>query len=353
MNCLKYSEKNEENIIVLLKCLMTILVVLYHSCIVYTGIGWGGFYPIKSNYLLGEVAEWLNSFHIYCFTFASGYFFHFSRSRRKEKQNLGKSLIHRAKKLMIPYFFFCFAWVLPIAYYVLHQNVTVKNVFFEIVLAQNPRQLWYLVMIFECYIVFEFFFKYIDKADWKMVVFFNVLFYYSHFFWPNIFPFNSFQLSSLSGHFLMYYFGYRASKENAIKKTKTNNIMLFLAVNILSWSVYKYCSLHVEKMLKMIALLIYPLINLEGIVTGIKISKYLMIKFPIITNKTIEKILPSSMGIYILHQQIVYIVLKKILNKGFSPLFVSGIAFVASITVSYYITRFIRKLKFGRFVLGG
>ncbi len=58
------------------KTILMMLVVLYHSCVFWTG-DWLRIQPVFNAPLLGLIAKWLNSFHIYAFTLVSGYIFAF------------------------------------------------------------------------------------------------------------------------------------------------------------------------------------------------------------------------------------------------------------------------------------
>ena len=58
------------------KSILMLLVLLYHSCVFWTG-NWWDIPPVYTSNLIGGFATWLNSFHIYTFTLVSGYIFAF------------------------------------------------------------------------------------------------------------------------------------------------------------------------------------------------------------------------------------------------------------------------------------
>lgn len=59
----------------LVKIALMLLIVLYHSLALWLPDGWFNQEPYDPAPLLGEIAAWLNSFHIYAFTLVSGYIF--------------------------------------------------------------------------------------------------------------------------------------------------------------------------------------------------------------------------------------------------------------------------------------
>ena len=56
------------------KTVLMLLVILYHSCVFWTGTWWDTD-PAFDSAGLKMIALWLNSFHIYGFTLISGYLF--------------------------------------------------------------------------------------------------------------------------------------------------------------------------------------------------------------------------------------------------------------------------------------
>ena len=58
---------------------LMVLIVLYHSMALWITSGWFNQPPMKSSIYLNYIARWLNTFHIYTFTFVSGYIFSFLR----------------------------------------------------------------------------------------------------------------------------------------------------------------------------------------------------------------------------------------------------------------------------------
>lgn len=66
-----------------IKIILMVIVVLYHSMIIYAGGTWGSYIRATDAPILGYIAEWMNSFYIYAFTLISVYIFTISSIRRR------------------------------------------------------------------------------------------------------------------------------------------------------------------------------------------------------------------------------------------------------------------------------
>lgn len=60
-----------------IKAILMLFVVLNHSLCVFVSNGWGPYEPATESPVLGVMAEWLGTFHIYGFALISGYIFYY------------------------------------------------------------------------------------------------------------------------------------------------------------------------------------------------------------------------------------------------------------------------------------
>ena len=128
-----------------------LLVVFYHS-ILFWGGDWFTKDPVVTSNLLTVVAKWLNSFHIYAFTLVSGYIFCYIKYEKGQYQEFSAFAKNKAMRLLIPYVFIAIVWVIPIqCIFFRYDIVTVLN---KYVLATSPSQLWFLVMLYDVFIIF-------------------------------------------------------------------------------------------------------------------------------------------------------------------------------------------------------
>ena len=64
------------------KVLMMLAVVLYHSCMFFTGSWFDGATPVYEASYLSIFARWLNTFHVQTFAMASGFLFYWRSACR-------------------------------------------------------------------------------------------------------------------------------------------------------------------------------------------------------------------------------------------------------------------------------
>lgn len=135
----------------LYKCIMLFSVILGHCCIVFTGNNWGG---VKTDYVpyLGEITNWLSTFHTYAFVFAAGFLLSYGRYAQGKYRSGKKDVWKRAKRLLVPYAVIAVLWVMPVDMLLLGFGIkeTLKNYVFVLSVAQ----LWFLVMLFNVWLLF-------------------------------------------------------------------------------------------------------------------------------------------------------------------------------------------------------
>ena len=87
-----------------IKTAMMLAVVLYHSCMFFTGTWFDKAQPVyKANYI-EYFAKYLNTFHVRTFVMTAGFLFYALRKEKKKyRNNLKKDAFKRAKRLLLPY----------------------------------------------------------------------------------------------------------------------------------------------------------------------------------------------------------------------------------------------------------
>lgn len=142
-----------------IKAILMILVIFGHSIDFWSG-NWFTCNPIIPSMFLNVLQKWINSFHIYAFTIISGFIFAFLM-KKKHYNCFKKFLNNKVRRLLIPYFFAALLWVMPISQLFYHLNI------FEIIekylLCIDPAQLWFLWMLFWCFVIHWFLYPYISK----------------------------------------------------------------------------------------------------------------------------------------------------------------------------------------------
>lgn len=95
-----------------IKTAMMLAVVLYHSCMFFTGTWFDKAQPIYKAGYLTFFAKYLNTFHVQTFVMAAGFLFYALRKgKNKYRNNLKNDALKRAKRLLLPYVCTIVFWV--------------------------------------------------------------------------------------------------------------------------------------------------------------------------------------------------------------------------------------------------
>lgn len=147
----KRGKQNELSNCNFVKTVLMLLVILYHS-ILFWGGDWFTEDPAIVSPLLAGFAKYLNSFHIYAFTLVSGYIFYYIKYEKGQYQQFSAFIKTKAKRLLIPYVLIATVWVVPIQ--CLFFDYDLQTIVSKYVLATGPSQLWFLLMLFNVFVLF-------------------------------------------------------------------------------------------------------------------------------------------------------------------------------------------------------
>ena len=96
-----------------IKTVLMLCVVLGHSFCFWGG-EWFTNNPAVIVKTLIVFADWLNTFHIYCFTLISGYIFYHIKYDKGGYNKYIPFLLNKVKRLLVPFAFVAVVWVIPI-----------------------------------------------------------------------------------------------------------------------------------------------------------------------------------------------------------------------------------------------
>ena len=141
-----------------IKTVMMLAVVVYHSCMFFTGTWFDKSQPVyKAGYLV-IFAKYLNTFHVQTFVMAAGFLFYALRKEKsKYRNNLKSDVLKRAKRLLLPYVSTIALWVLP--FYIIYSGFDISKIIYKYVLGCAPSQLWFLPMLFWIFTVYYVLFE--------------------------------------------------------------------------------------------------------------------------------------------------------------------------------------------------
>lgn len=161
-SCKSYGGGKLLNEIVLIRLILILLLVLYHSFIIYKG-GWRQPIGYDNVCVYSWIAKFTYSFFLETFVAVSGYIFSYQIFTRKKNQKLGSFIINKIKRLLIP------CWLFSILYYVLflasnqYQGI---DVVYKIL--SGTGHLWFLPMLFWCFLLGWFLVRWEVSTKWKI-----------------------------------------------------------------------------------------------------------------------------------------------------------------------------------------
>ena len=329
------------------KTILMILVVLYHSVIFWRG-GWINEEPIIQAKSLAILAEWLNSFHIYGFVLVSGYLFYFLRYE-KESYSLAKYFFNRKiKRLLVPYVFAAVIWVIPISnIFFDYDMITIFNNYF---LAIAPKQLWFLVMLFNVFAIFWPISNVMEKYNFIgviIVVFFYIVGRLCGHFMPNIF-----QLWTAFRYIPFFLCGFKIRQygSDTIKKIPA---LFYILIDIILFILCKVLENTNTNILiiKLFSNVLSVVLNITGAIMAFVVLQKLAGYGNWKNNRKYLFICKCSMPVYLLHQQIIYFSLV-LLNGLINPYLHAVINFICAMFVSLLLSAILLKYKPTRFMIG-
>lgn len=332
------SKKDELDNCNAVKTILMILVVLYHSMVIYAGT-WGPYPPAEQSVLFEQIAKWLNSFHIYAFTLVSGYIFYYIKYEKGGYQKYTLFLGNKAKRLLVPYIFIASVWVAPIYVYFWGTEHVISNFLFGIA----PNQLWFLLMLFW---VFAIFWPLSDLIKRRPIC--GIIIICALYCLGMVFP-SYWRINTAMQYILFFSIGFLIRKcgRKILYQIPSAvyiscDVLLFTVVEVLA----PYYALTIKLMKFGLRLCLYVL----GSVSAFVLLQRFANRF-LQGNKIINFFGKHSMVIYLVHQQLIYFSIGWF-NGIVPPVVLVMINFVFSLTVSTAFSILMHKTKVTRFLVG-
>ena len=329
------------------KILMMLAVVLYHSCMFFTGSWFDGAKPVYEARYLSIFAQWLNTFHVQTFTLASGFLFYCLRMEKGKYTDFGKDVLKRGKRLLLPYFCVMLTWVIP--FYVHYSGFELSQIVYKYVLGCAPSQLWFLPMLF---LLFVFFYRILDEkyVSTQGMLAVATISIGGGYLLDKI-GVNVFQISAAVKYAGYYYFGAYVYKMKAEKRwmlpiSAFGSIAIFIIGKIIK------ANITASVLVRLIGSILGYMCSYMGVV-------FIYYSVKIITERLIDARKPKiwnelkkmSFGIYLFHQQIIYLTIIP-LNGKVPPIVQVVIGFVCAIGVASLITAVLKRFKLTRTLYG-
>ena len=331
-----------------IKTILMMLVIVCHAADFWTR-KWFTQNPILPSNTLGLLANWLGSFHVYCFALVSGYLFAF-KVMSGGYENYFTYIKDKAKRLLVPYVFVTIIWVAPISAYFFNWNF--GYVVKKYLLAIDPSQLWFLWMLFGVFAIVWPIRKLLLRkkcVGWAMAL----VFYGIGLIGKRILP-NVFCIWTACQYLLFFFLGVRIwAKEKRQEK---------LITDVLPW----YCWVIADFFLlagtmvvgqnsgalwSLLSSVFSLALHLVGAIMAWTTLQALANRVKWKDSNAFKTLSSYSMPIYLFHQQIIYFTIIG-LNGKVNPWINAGVNFVVAIIGSYLISNILMRWNVTRFLIG-
>ena len=326
-----------------LRSLAILLVVFGHSIIIYSS-SWNLYTSIHHMPILDKIKDIINLIQMPIFMSLSGYLF-VSALRKKQTSQIIKD---KAKRLLVPYIFFAFLWLLPIRYMISYPKYDMplyKVILKCIIYGSDNGHLWYLITLFWNFVIGSLLYSLFSKKlvkdqteDYKIILCVFIISFFMH-------------ITSIM--FDLYYFELPFHYFYYMMLGSTIRVYEKRLIDYIDKYIDKYVILLVVLSLFFIAGYYFFDSGKKQMIFALFASSILVVLlFVIIPNKknvVLFKISELSFGIYLFHSPLVYFTYAYIPNS--SPIIVVLLNFVVFGSVSALLTMIVKGCKF-RFIIG-
>lgn len=312
-----------------IKIVTMVLVVIAHVTRMYTGKG--VVVPANSSSFLNYVTDFIYGFHMPLFILISGAVYHLC-IYDLHKYNIKKAfLINKFKRLIIPYFIFGLFYVTPVMIlFKFTDDSLVSYVIKNIFLCVDSRHLWFLYYLFIYFILYYFIFKNKDNLKFLSLLFIIYLV---------IYLLNIPIISNLSCYAIYFNFGFALNKYYQKYYSFVRKFKYLIIPLIIGYSFLIYFSTN------------NLINNMTGIIVFLTLFLFVSVPPKIINSIYYEKLRKYSMGIYLFHPMIIYVLFYYLGKYNINPIILSLFIFIICFSVSWILTALIKRTRF-KFIFG-
>lgn len=326
------------------KTALMLLVLLCHSAAFFGGNWFRVLEPVQISHPLGLLSSWLGTFHVQGFTLISGYIFYFQKEEMGKYGDMRAFLWSKTKRLLVPYISVSVLWVIPLSS--LFYDYSLSDICNAYFLGQAPAQLWFLLMLFNVFLIADLLF---DKHfAWVAIL----LLFCAGNILPGVSP-NVFQVFTAMKYILFFYVGYLIRKyvPNIPPRSMTKIGGLLFVCNVSLFAFREAFSFDGHIILRMVKSFVSNACELSGAIMAFFLLSSLAANSMIRKNIFFESLSKVSFPIYLFHQQIIYILLWSF-AKNLNPFVMSMICFIGSLLMSWGIGILMNKSKLTRIIIG-
>lgn len=150
----------------LIKNIAILFVVLNHCMNPYTGL-WV-YTSAQNSTVFDFIARYIGSFHMALFVFCSGYIYFY---KKDYKMNIIELIKKKYYRLIIPFIFVTFFWIIPVRKAIGFYNHDLIYLYLKnVVLGVDPGPTWFLLMLFNIFIIVHIFYKLVKRFNYKIKI---------------------------------------------------------------------------------------------------------------------------------------------------------------------------------------
>lgn len=327
------------------RTVLMLLVVFYH-CILFWGGDWFTSNPTNKAPFLGYLAEWLNTYHIYGFMLVSGYVYYFGRYEKGKYQYFLPFVKNKLKRLLIPYAFVAFVWVIPISGYFSDRRV--DEYFVDFFFAVSPSQLWFLWTLFGVFLIAWMLSDFFEKKTIKGGVV-CLAFYGVGMLGKIILP-NVFQIWGMCQYLFYFWLGFKIRQYGSelLRRIPT---VLWIVADIALFAIMCMLSGADSLLLKAAGLGVRFIVTAFGAAMSFVLLQKLAERIDWKKNRLFCFISRYTMPMYLFHQQVIYFSIYW-LNGIINPYLHAGVNFIIATLISILISVVLTHFKATRVLIG-
>jgi len=327
------------------KTVLMLIVVIYH-CMVYWSGSWFIGEPAYSSKWLGNIALWMNSFHIYGFTLVSGYLFYALKHERGKYSQYAPFVVNKAKRLLVPYIVVSLIWAIPFGVCFLRYGIA--DIIEKFLLGTSPSQLWFLLMLFVVFAIFHPLSNFFEKNNLPGVAV-VLAFYGIGIIKPSIVP-NVFQIFTAFTYLPLFWLGFKIRQYGSLGLRKIPSLVWIVA-DILIFALLRYLQGFDGLIFTVVRIGGEFVLHIVGALMAFVLLQNLADRINWKQSRIFALLSQNSMPIYLLHQQVVYVFIYW-LNGILNPYVHVTFNFIGAVLISLCISLLLMKFKWTRILIG-
>ena len=342
-------KKEELSFVAPLKTLAMLCVVGIHSTVIWSTDTWFCA-PANPSAALGVLSSWLGTVAVPVFMMCSGYLYAYLKMETNRYDDMGRVLAKKAKRLLIPYLCACLLWVVPWWVYFNGPDRVIE----KYVLASSPSQLWFLVALFDIFVVLEFLWKPLWskclRSHWVCGLLVSLLLYGLSPVVGKVFS-SAFQVSNAFMYMPFFYIGcvFRRMRTDVFWRVPPP---LVWAVGLLLFSAY--VNLDAGGAGKVANFIMWvPVRVANAVALVVSLAAFRKRRTCESPGKVAASLSSCCFGIYLFHQQIIQVMLTVINVPFVPPCLIALCCFVVSVAISWALTSVLRRWGPTRAMVGG